>query len=249
MAGTDESRGATKEGLSHLNLMDKAWDSQWVMRFVCIVLFVDAALVLKSGAGLLQWSTRTAELWQDLGTLVVAATTFGLLVSFVLPLLGNFVRWLIFLIPGIGVTDERGGGFGYVASGVFRDYALKRESEFLLRMYDDAWQRVLRHRAHLDKIGSLVFATTLMAVTDLALAFKHRDGRSLVLDVVLQLGDAGVVSILFLLAAAGWMLHKTWFAPWPSTYVYYPPLYLELRAEKQQLKSEEVRELALRSRK
>lgn len=73
MAGEEKSKDSAKEGLPHLSLMEKAWDAQWVMRFVCIVLFIDGALVLKGGSGLLQWSTSTDKLWQDLGFLVVAA--------------------------------------------------------------------------------------------------------------------------------------------------------------------------------
>ncbi|MCC4607831.1 hypothetical protein LL967_08095 [Xanthomonas campestris pv. zinniae] len=57
MAKTEDSKQDSKDtGLSHLSLMDKAWDFQWVLRSSCIVLFIDAALVFKGGKGLLYWS-------------------------------------------------------------------------------------------------------------------------------------------------------------------------------------------------
>ncbi|QNH19714.1 hypothetical protein HEP73_00612 [Xanthomonas sp. GW] len=233
MAKTEDSKeGSKNSGLSHLSLMDKAWDSQWVMRFSCIVLFVDAALVLKGGKGLLQWSATTEKLWQDVGFLIVAAAAFGLLASFVLPTLAYFVRWLVLLFPGVASFDDSGRLPGCVSAGDFRDYALKRESEFLLRMYDEAWREWLRHRSERDEMGNLVFVTVVMAIADGMLALLYLDGRSLVHDALVQLGDGAWLLVPLLLTGAFLLLSKTWFAADRPVVIYYPPLYWEQR-EKQ----------------
>lgn len=239
MASTEEPKDSAKEGLSHLSLMEKAWDGQWVMRFVCIVLFVDGALVLKGRSGLLQWSTSTDKLWQDLGFLVVAAATFGLLVSFVLPALGLLVRWIGFHIRELVYRffenegrDDLDGTYGFVNAHKFRLYALEKESDFLLRMYDDAWRRWLKRRTELDQAGNLVFATASLAVVDGFLAFVHPDGRSLVHDALAPLGDHAITLALVLLSAAIFILSQTWGAPERPIRVYYPPLYLQLLNEK-----------------
>ncbi|MDQ7759019.1 hypothetical protein RAB70_17505 [Xanthomonas sontii] len=240
MAGDEKSKDSAKEGLPHLSLMEKAWDAQWVMRFVCIVLFVDAALVFKGGKGILQWSTSADMLWKDLGFLVVSAATFGLLVSFVLPLLGAGVRWFVFLFPGVGVdSSDRGSErYGEVSAMKLLDLALERESDFLLRMHDGEWRNWKDRLSEDGRLGDLVFATLAMAAADCALAFTHVGGRSLVLDLILQLGDAGILLAALLVWAACWMLRKTWFAPLPSLRVYYPPLYRELREKELRRKDE-----------
>ncbi|MEN9133835.1 hypothetical protein [Xanthomonas euvesicatoria] len=180
MAGEEKSKDSAKEGLPHLSLMEKAWDAQWVMRFVCIVLFIDGALVLKGGSGLLQWSTSTDKLWQDLGFLVVAAASFGLLVSFVLPTLGIFLCWIGYHsrrlarhVLEVEDRDDFGGAYGHVDAHRFHVYALEKESDFLLRMYENAWRREVQRREELDQIGNLVFATAFLAVADGLLAFMQ----------------------------------------------------------------------------
>ncbi|WP_308694556.1 hypothetical protein [Xanthomonas albilineans] len=249
MASAEDLKDSAKDELSHLSLMDKAWEGQRVMRFVCIVLFVDAALVLKGGSGLLQWSTSTDKLWQDLGFLVVAAATFGLLVSFVLPALGHLVRWIGYHIRCIAYRilefdsrDDFDGAYGLVSAHVFHDYALEKGSEFLLRMYDDAWRRWLRRRREREQVGNLIFATAFLAVADGVLAFVYPDGRSLVHDALAPLGDKGLALGSLLLVAAGFMLSETWGAPDPPIRVYYPPLYLKLAEERRQRREDEEEE-------
>ncbi|WP_045761951.1 hypothetical protein [Xanthomonas albilineans] len=241
MASAEDPKESANDRLSHLSLMEKAWEGQMVMRFVCIVLFVDAALVLKGGSGLLQWSTSTDKLWQDLGFLVVAAATFGLLVSFVLPALCHLVRWIGYHIRCIAdrifefdSRDDFYEAYGFVSAHVFRDYALEKESELLLRMYDDAWLRWLMRRTELDQVGNLIFTTTFLAVADALLAFVHPEGRSLVHDALAPLGDKGVALGSLLLVVAGFILDETWGAPDPPIRVYYPPLYLKLAEERRQ---------------
>ncbi|WP_226975128.1 hypothetical protein [Xanthomonas sp. LMG 12462] len=247
MAGEEKSKDNAKEGLPHFSLMEKAWDAQWVMRFVCIVLFIDGALVLKGGSGLLQWSTSTDKLWQDLGFLVVAAATFGLLVSFVLPTLGRLVCWMGYhirrLARGVLEVEDRDdleGAYGFVAAHKLQLYALERESDFLLRMYEAAWRREVQRREELDQIGNLVFATAFLAVADGLLAFVQPDGRSLVHDALAPLGDTGLVLGFVLLVVAGYILsEETWGAPDRPARVYYPPLYLQLAEERRQRRDEE----------
>ncbi|AVS92458.1 hypothetical protein C8246_12420 [Paracidovorax avenae] len=250
MAGEEKSKDSAKEGLPHLSLMEKAWDAQWVMRFVCIVLFIDGALVLKGGSGLLQWSTSTDKLWQDLGFLVVAAATFGLLVSFVLPTLGLFLCWIGYhsrrlarRVLGAEDHDDLGGAYGHVDAGRFHLYALEKESDFLLRMYEAARGREAQRRQRLDQIGNVVFATAFLAVADGLLAFMHPGGRSLVHDALAPLGDSGLVLGFVLLVLAGYILsEETWGAPDRPARVYYPPLYLQLAEERRQRRDEARRQ-------
>jgi hypothetical protein len=54
MAKDEASQSDTKTSLGNgLSLIEKTWEWSWVMRVTTIVLFVDIALILKSGRGLL----------------------------------------------------------------------------------------------------------------------------------------------------------------------------------------------------
>lgn len=231
MASSEQPKDSGKEGLSHLSLMDKAWDFQWVLRFSCIVLFIDAALVLKGGKGLLYWSATTENLLQDLGFLLVATAAFGILVSFALPTLAYFLRMFLWRFASVAVSDQDRRRAGDVPAELLRERALERESEFLLRLYEQSVKQQDRERADLEHWGNLVFATMAIAIADGVLPLMYVDAGSLVHDALAPLGHWGWKLAGLLLLVAGTFLRITWFAPERPHVVFYPPLDRELRAQ------------------
>ncbi|OAX67018.1 hypothetical protein A6R71_16730 [Xanthomonas translucens pv. arrhenatheri] len=215
--------------------MDKAWDFHWVLRFSCIVLFIDAALVLKGGKGLLYWSAKTESLLQDLGFLLVATAAFGILVSFALPTLAYFVRLILWRFASVAAPDRGERSAGDVPAERLRERALERESDFLLRLYEQSLKQRGRERADLENWGNLVFATVAIAIADGALPLIYADAGSLVHDALAPLGDWGWKLAGLLLLVACTFLRITWFAPERPHVVFYPPLDKELREQQRKI--------------
>lgn len=75
-----------------VGLLERAWSSQWALRLVCAVLFLDMAMMLRVGRGLWQWSPGDMELLHDVGWLSLVFVAFTFSVAIVIPVVLPVLR-------------------------------------------------------------------------------------------------------------------------------------------------------------
>ncbi|MCS4310921.1 hypothetical protein FBY10_11238 [Pseudomonas sp. SJZ103] len=230
MAETSQSSGETKVAPLGISALEKAWDFHWAMRFVSVVLFLDIALLIRTGTPLVEWTTSSDALLADLGFLTVAAASFALVVSFVLPLLTEIVRGigtrLRMAFPKLlgDAYTPPSRGIGYVWANDLLDLALKENSDFLLSWYQRHVQLREQHRLMMNKVAHLVFGCLVLSVVDWAVPYFGFGTGSLIFSAMHVLGDTGLFLASMVVVAGGVMLASAWFAIESSLYIYYPPL-------------------------
>lgn len=68
-----------------LEWLDRAWSANWALRLVCVVLFLDMAMMLRTDRGLWQWSPGDMTLLSDVGWMAFVIVIFSLAVAIVIP--------------------------------------------------------------------------------------------------------------------------------------------------------------------
>ncbi|HRK84997.1 MAG TPA: hypothetical protein PK461_04760 [Alcaligenes faecalis] len=227
-------------GEKGIGLLERAWNWAWALRLVCAVMFLDMAVILRTGHGLWQWSPDDMALLKDVGWLALLIVAFTASVALVLPVVLVLLRQLVGLIP-YKVTafftatgsDDRPyqRGLGYVPARALRDLALREKNDFLLRLYEDHVPARDMGQASIEQAGNLTAAAVLVSLLDWGLAYGWMPGSvSLVQAIYAALGDwASVVTAVVLLCAV-FILKSAWFAPSTPDVIYYPPLDAALRA-------------------
>lgn len=230
MADTTQTPSETKVAPLGISALEKAWDFHWAMRFVTVVLFLDIAMLLRTGTPLVKWTTSSDALLGDLGFLAVTAASFALVVSFVLPLLAECVRWvgtgLQLACPKLfGATYRSSSqGVGYVRASELLDLALKEQSDFLMSWFQQHVQMREQHRLMMNKVAHLVFGCLVLSLLDWAVPYFGLGSTSLIYSAMEVLGDTGLLLASLVVVAGGVMLVSAWFAVESSLYIYYPPL-------------------------
>ncbi|WP_313053418.1 hypothetical protein [Pseudomonas lopnurensis] len=216
-----------------LGVIEKAWELVWATRIICIALFLDSALLIYPGGGLLAWATG-GEPALNLGWLAIAMTVFCLLAVYGFPaiifLLKSVAIWLDGVLPGPSQQNPRSRG--RVPADELLDLALKEQSEFLLEWHE-------RNRNARDSsmeqslaFGDLLATMLLLGLADYAIGTWVSDQPSLMSAFA---GLGGMVESLLVV----WLLfitcvvNKIWTADW-GNYIYYPPLAQKLLEEERQ---------------
>lgn len=219
-----------------LGVLERAWDAQWALRLICVVLFFDMAMLLRARRGLWQWADGGKELLNDVGWLAVAFVAFSFAAAIVIPILvlmlrqlsANVMGWLpTFLVAPTDRSDGR--PLGYAPAGKVRDLALHEKDDFLLRMYEVHEQKKRAGRLSLERVGELTAAALLVALADWLLAQWKPGGISLIGVIVEALAGWASLAITVILLCAGFILKWAWFPPYSPDLIYYPPLDRELR--------------------
>ncbi|KTC62612.1 hypothetical protein AO262_08020 [Pseudomonas fluorescens ABAC62] len=221
MVDTPQSPNESKVAPLGLSALEKAWDFHWVMRFVSVVLFLDIALLLRTGTPLVKWTTSSDALLADLGFLAVTVASFVMVVSFILPLMAASVRWigsaLQMALPRLlGETYKSDRALGYVWANDLLDLALKENSDFLLSWYQQHVQRREQHRVMMDKVAHLIFGCLVLALVDWAISAFGPGSGSLIFSAMEVLGDAGSPLAMVVVVAG--------FSSRSALFIYYPPL-------------------------
>lgn len=219
-----------------LGVLERAWDAQWALRLICVVLFFDMAMLLRARRGLWQWPDGGKELLNDVGWLALTFVAFSFAAAIVIPVLLLMLRQLSAIVMGwlpaflTAPTDRpEGRPLGYAPAGRVRDLALHEKDDFLLRMYEAHAQKKKAGRLSQERVGELTAAALLAALADWLLAQWIPGGISLIGAIVEALaGWASLVTTVILLCA-GFILKWAWFSPYSPDLIYYPPLDRELR--------------------
>ncbi|MGQ0697505.1 MAG: hypothetical protein ACT4PZ_04610 [Panacagrimonas sp.] len=235
---------ATKEGVENgtsalekgLGVLERAWEIQWALRALCLVLFVDAVMLVRNKHGLLQWSTNDMALLSDLGLIAVLVAAFSFTVAIVAPFIVIVLRPLGAMVWGwmpafLRSSDDRPfqRPLGRVPACAFRDLALHQNSDFLLRIYEAEQKIRLSDRLTRERIGQLMAATLLAALADWLFARSISGGIGLVGAFVDVLGAWAPEVIGAMLLYVGAALKWAWFPEVQPELIYDPPLDQELR--------------------
>lgn len=226
-----------------LGVLDRAWNAQWALRLICLVLFLDMAMMLRTGRGLWQWSDGDMALLGDVGWIALTFVGFSFTVAIVLPVVLALIRqiglffWLRLPVLS-GIPDDRPyqRQLGWVPVRAFRDLALRERDELLIRMYQAHQQDKQAERQLRESVGELTAAALLTALADWLVALWMPDSVSVVGAIIGALGDAASVIVLVTLLCASVMLKWAWFTDIPPDEIYYPPLDRELRDKERKAK-------------
>lgn len=232
---TDKA-GSTAAVAKGLGALESAWDAHWALRLICLVLFLDMAMMLRTGRGLWQWSAGDKALLSDVGWVAVLIVAFSFAVAIVIPVVLIALRqisaivlsWLPdFLTTSAEPAYQR--PLGYAPTRDFRNLALREKDDFLFRMYEAHEQKKQAERLARERAGELTAAALLAALADWLLVQWISGSVSLIGAIVEALaGWASIVAAITLLCA-GVILKWAWFSDTPPDVIYYPPLDQELR--------------------
>ncbi len=220
-----------------LGALEKAWDLHWGMRFVCMVLFFDIALLLRSKTSLIEWSADSDTLLANLGFLAVAVASFALVVSFVLPLIAVVIRWLGFSVPMAlprifqGTREQHHRPLGWVPAKALHHLALEEKDPFLMGIYQQSTRQREEYDQMIHNVAQLVLGCLLLALADWALSHYGFADTSLIHSAVMGLGKLDSVVVPIVLIAGCALLKWAWFTDHPPHWIEYPPLDRVLRAK------------------
>lgn len=230
-----------KPGLGDgFGLIDKAWEWNWPLRVASIVMFLDLALILRGGHGLLAWSKADDGLLQNMGFLAVAVAVFGLLAAILVPLAATVSEQILSAMLGGVLADSRAKNGqryerprGCVLAPRLHELALRENSEFLLKLFEEHERKVTVGHKLRAQLGNLVFGVLCLAMLDLAIPLIGSTDTSLMTAAMHGLGSAG--QGLAAMGALGCvvMLKYAWFPDMNLDWVYYPPLADEIDAKEQ----------------
>lgn len=238
MAKDESNQADAKSSLgSSLNLIEKSWEWSWVMRVTTVVLFLDVALIVKGGHGLLAWDKASELLVQNIGFLTATGVAFGMLVALVLPLssmlreflnvgIWNVLRWFR------NGEDRHREPRGSVLSGTLHDRALRDHSDFLMKLYEKHRNNEQAREQARETQANLLFSFLCLIYIDVWMALSGRASTSLAYFVVDACGEnAAPLAMLFGMGAIC-LLIQMWFPERGLGWIYYPPLAEEIEAKR-----------------
>lgn len=222
-----------------LALIDRAWDTLWALRVYCVVVFVDLALLVRTGRGLLNWPGSGDSAWQLTGYAMASAAVFGIVMSIGFPLLGSALTWLLNLIPWERWTHypatSKHRRLGQVRAHELKEAALRDENTFALARYEEEVCRREESRRWDLQLGNLVFAALLLSIADGLHPISGNPSGSLVKAIFDFLGENGAIVASFVVVIASLAILKAaWFPERRTVWIDYPHLHERLNQEERE---------------
>ncbi|MEL1266394.1 hypothetical protein [Pseudoxanthomonas putridarboris] len=221
-----------------LNALEKAWEWEWALRLIGIVLFIDAAMVVRSQHGLLDWPSGNESILNSLGLLLIAIAGFSVAVAIAMPVLFEMFRramWSILAaLPSFPSSRERHQQpyqrpLGWAPARKLRDRALRDKDEFLLDLYNKHESGRRERERERERIGDLTASVVLLASIDGWVGYRLEAADSVVSAAVAFMGIWVAPAILLLSTSVFALLKASWFSLSTADVIYYPPLDDELR--------------------
>ncbi len=237
-----EQTGGTSAVEKGFGALERAWDTKWALRLLCLILFVDMSLMLHAGRGLRQWSPDDKVLSNDVGWIALSVVAFSFAMAIVIPIVLIVLRNVSVIVLGWlpaflrTSTDQPYQWPGYVPASEFRDLALREKDSFLWRLYEAHEQEKEAMSVARERAGDLIAAALLAALADWVLTQRIPGSVGLVSAINEALGSwaPGVTAVTLLCAGA--ILKWTWFSEPSRDEIYYPPLAQELEKEREALR-------------
>lgn len=214
-----------------LGLVDRAWDAQWALRLLFMMLFFDGAMLLHYERGLWQWSEVGPDLLQDVGWLACIVVAFCITAAIVMPtlltILSLAISSLVLALPAVFWSDRKDSvrtSIGEVPASAVRDEALKQSNDFLLRLYENHERERRNAKSVRQQVGNLLAAAVLAVLADWWIGNHAVGGLSLIGVIIDALGSWSNSVLALVLIPVGLCLKWAWFPPHIPNYIYYPPL-------------------------
>ncbi|MBL5862106.1 hypothetical protein JBO49_15930 [Serratia fonticola] len=214
---------------SGFGIIEKIWEWSWALRFSSIVLFVDIALILRSGEGMLNWSTAGHEkLLGNLGLLAASVAVFGLFVAILLPVLELLVQSICHFFSGLVPSSFNERDYqrpiGCVLAHKVRERALRDKDDFMMSEYRRHKAKKDSDQAFRNQVGRLTFGALLLAVIDIMLPVVGHAETSLISSAIQYTGDYGLMIAGLVVLGGIALLNAVWFKSPQLDWMYYPPL-------------------------
>jgi hypothetical protein len=214
------------------SFIEKAWELRWGIQLTYVVLFLDAALAFCAGKNLMSLSLSTDEMWKHAGIILVGVAAFCLTVSLFIPFSANFFRAIGVFVPWekLDSTDVSSNRpFGYVLMSELKEHAFKENDDFAWELYKSKCETVKKEDETKHELGVLIFGLGALFCFD---AWVGSAQGVATLGVMFGeiVGYSGWVTAFISLIV---VLRMTWWAPWKTRWVHYPPLYHQVARVKQ----------------
>lgn len=227
---------------SSLSLIEKAQELRWTLQLATAVLFADLLLAWRTGTGILHWSIQTDHLLANSGFLLVSVLGYGVLMSVVIPLIGESVRRLVWdLLIAIPwprwMQNERDyrRPVGGVLPSELKKYAYQKDDRALLDIV--ASHQELERKSIVESLaaGQIVFSVLLVGFLNYFPGLLGIQAPTLLNEMKATFGHAGEFAIAGALICGFLAMKVMWFSVEPMRWIDYPPLYEELeKARKEQ---------------
>lgn len=224
MTDKPDSQKPDAKSLLSTGVIEKAWEWRWGIKLAYAVVFLDIILLFNGHRGVLHFSFSMDEIWKNFGLLLTAICAFCLIVSFVIPALALALRQIILLIPFDFFSTRNGSDqqpHGCVLLGDLREHALRNNSDFLWKLYEQRKSDFEETQEHREQFGALVFGITFLCLIDWWSSNKF-GADSLTSIMLSYIGPQGGIISLMIVAL---LLQWAWFSEWKTRWVFYPPLY------------------------
>lgn len=232
---TQSSNGLSVGPTEGLSLLERAWEVHWALRLACGVLFLDMALLLRTGNGLMTWSASREGILQDLAFLTIVLAAFALVMSLIVPWLSAIARWIgwevIMGLPRFLRSSEEYPHRppGYVTACELLELALRENNSFLLDWYHRHVARRNEQDIAMQTLGDLVFGCWVLVSLDWALPLMVTGGDSLIGSVIGALQGHIALVAMAIVVGSFVLLKHAWFPAYRTHWIFYPPLELALR--------------------
>ncbi|MGB3288572.1 MAG: hypothetical protein WBA83_04805 [Burkholderiaceae bacterium] len=227
-----------------LGVLDRSWDAQWALRLICLVLFLDMAMIMRTERGLWQWLPEDKALLSDVGWIALTIVSFSTIVAIVMPVILTLLQQLVFalwhLVPGFHFLTRSETPYrrslGNVPIYEFHDLALSERDEFLYQLYKAERQRKEAIRRSRIRDGELTATALLAALADWLIAHQWQGSIGIISGLLPILGDYALLVLTIVLLSGLFMLKWAWFPPYKPDEIYFPPLDRQLREEEEKQK-------------
>ncbi|MGO3130329.1 MAG: hypothetical protein ACTIJQ_00960 [Alcaligenes sp.] len=228
-----------------LGVLDRSWDAQWALRLICLVLFLDMAMIVRTNRGLWQWLPEDKALLSDVGWIALTVVSFSTIVAIVMPVILTFLQQLMFalwdLAPRFHLFTSSEPlpyrrNLGDAPTYTFHDLALSERDEFLYRLYTADRQRKETARRSRVRAGELTATAILAALADWLVAQQWPGSIGVINGLWPFLGDYALLVLAVVLLSSLFMLKWAWFPPYKPDEIYFPPLDRQLREEERRKK-------------
>lgn len=232
----DSSGNRPKPSLpSGLSLIEKAQELRWTLQLGTAILFADLVLVWRTGMGIAHWSIQADHLLENSGFLLVSILGYGVLMSVVMPLTGEFIRrlvWeLLIVIPWprwLQTERDYRRPAGCVLPSELLDYAYQKDDRALLDIVVAHREREKKSIVESLAAGQMVFSVLALGFLNYFPGMLGVHAMTLLNQVPTTFGRVGELAIFGALLIGILAIKAMWFSVEPMTWIDYPPLYDDL---------------------
>ncbi|ASJ24279.1 hypothetical protein [Laribacter hongkongensis] len=231
-SGSNQSKPSLPSGLS---LIEKAQELKWTLQLATAVLFADLLLAWRTGTGIVHWTIQVDHLLANSGFLLVSVLAYGVLMSIIIPLAGEFVRqlaWdLLIAIPWPRwMQNERDDRrpVGTVLPSELKNHAYQKGDRTLLDIV--ASHQDLERKSIIESLaaGQIVFSVLVIGFFNYFPGLLGIHAVTLLNEVEATFDRAGEFAIAGALLLGLLAMKAMWFSVKSLRWIDYPPLYEEL---------------------